>query len=976
MKQKSVGLTLRVAILALALILVAGSPALPPFDGVAYAQTTSVSTLSSSNLPNGNLQLDWTAVANADEYRLWKGEGSGSTVVWENSATTIDAPTIMSVDSAVTAGMTYSYVVEVYDGTTRLGWSNVINVTIPGGTQAPTAKPTVTLAADGLTAITVTWTDVPGADHYRVRYWTSGLSGWMDLATQKPASEARTLSHTGLTPGTQYFYIVRGENDGGNGPYSGSPGNYDSLTLESTTTEPVLTLTHPERLRVELSWTRTSTTATYQVQRMKAVTRDGVAVGDLAEAWDDIGAAQSGNTYSDTTVTYGADDNDATTAEVVVYSYRVQATQNGEQGDYSNVRTATIPADDSLPPVPAGLSPTAVSSSRINVAWSPAAGATSHQIQFKVGDGNYGSAMTVTAPYLHTNLSANTEYTYQVRSVNVNGHSAWSAAKSVTTLVATARGDRLATPTGLTAVDATADIDGTLTPRVKVTWNASAKATSYELRKWNGTTWAALTLTAEDQTNRSHTDSTGVTAGMTYYYIVAALADFNEPATPDVTTDDDMSDWSSPAMAMTVAVKPAAAPAGLAATARGENRIWVSWSAVEGATEYVLQWRTTGSSNWNTVTVSDGLTYAHTGRSAGTKYHYQVAAKNSGGMSAFSAEVSETTWARALSTPTGLMAEDATDGTSARIKLTWNAVSGADAYEIQRWSGTAWVTIQLDTDTDGTPQSPAVTQTSMTSYTDTESTLAAGMTYHYIVRAVSGDVTSSWTSDVSGMTKPTAPTELPVLHLDPTGQTTVRLTWAPASGDTAAYTGWELQYVKGAATADNLNLAGFQKMSMTLPATPMYDTMSNLEVGTLYSFRIRGTLAQGVMGAWSNVGQIITRPATPQLTASSVSSTSIKLTWTHANPPGFLAADALTGEDYELQRRKTGETTWATVATATATCASGECSITDEPSAPDALEGNMTYFYRIRVSTEPTGTVTGHPRIKSYWSNASARTPN
>ena len=222
MKQKSVGLTLRAAILALALILVAGSPALPPFDGVVYAQTASVSALSSSPLPNGNLQLDWTAVANADSYRLWKGEGSGSSVDWGDSAhRTIDAPTITSVDDAVTAGMTYSYVVEVYEGTTRLGWSDVENVTMPGGTQAPTAKPTVTLAADGLTAITVTWTEVAGADNYRVRYWTSGLSGWMDLAT---AETGRTHTHSNLTPGRQYFYIVRGQNAGGNGPYSGSPG--------------------------------------------------------------------------------------------------------------------------------------------------------------------------------------------------------------------------------------------------------------------------------------------------------------------------------------------------------------------------------------------------------------------------------------------------------------------------------------------------------------------------------------------------------------------------------------------------------------------------------------------------------------------------------------------------------------------------------------------------------------------------------
>ena len=79
MKQKSVGLTLRVAIIALALILVAGSPALPPFDGVAYAQTT-VTMLSEDLLPNGHLRLEWDAVDNADEYRLWKAEGTVTTV--------------------------------------------------------------------------------------------------------------------------------------------------------------------------------------------------------------------------------------------------------------------------------------------------------------------------------------------------------------------------------------------------------------------------------------------------------------------------------------------------------------------------------------------------------------------------------------------------------------------------------------------------------------------------------------------------------------------------------------------------------------------------------------------------------------------------------------------------------------------------------------------------------------------------------
>lgn len=954
MNQKTVGLTLRALIIALALIL-AASPGLPLLDGVAYAQLAGPTLVGNTTPANDAVSLSWNVITGATGYQVVKQDRAVGT--W---SAPMDVATNAYTDTAVTAGSTYGYYVRALEGTTEGTWSNYVEVAVPGGTTPtpPTMVLTLTPTASGLTTIDLTWTADPLADHYDLRYWDGTM--WERIGGDLTTN---SYAHTGLTSGARYFYIVRAVNDDGNGPWQSQP--YPSEQLDATTTVPQLTLTHPERLRVELSWTRVSSTAMYQVQRKKVTITDGGAADD--SGWANLGAAQSGNTYTDTTVTFGVTGTDTdTTNDSAVYHYQVQAIENGVQGDFSNVRMATIPADDSLPTVPAGLTVTPISSSSINVAWSPVVGATSHQIQVKVGDGNYGSAMTQTAPYLHTGLSANTEYTYQVRSVNVNGHSAWSSEVSTTTLVATAAGDRLPTPTGLRAMDATTSADPPV-PEVKVTWNASARATEYELRKWNGTTWAELTLTDDDQAMRSHTDTgTGVAAGMTYYYIVAAI---NDNGTDDA-ADDDMSDWSSPAMAMTDAVAPTAPPADLAATPRGESRIWVSWAAVEGATEYVLQWRPLRSSAWNTINVQGRTTYAHTGRSAGTPYQYQIAAKNSGGMSPFSAEVPATTWARALSTPTGLTAVDATDGATAQVMLTWNRVNGAVGYEIQKWSGTAWVTLDLDGDDTNT-----VMHTTMTTYTD--AAVAAGMTYHYIVRAVSGDVASAWSSDVSGMTKSTMPTTAPVLHLDPTGQTTVRLTWAPGSGDTAAYTGWELQYVEGDATADQLALANYTKMSLTLAAAPMHHTMRNLEQGTLYSYRIRGTLPLGVMGTWSAVGQIVTRPATPRMTASSVSSTSIMLTWSNMNPPGFDAADALAGEDYELQRRKSGDATWADIDTSSGvTCASGECSITDEPTGEDALEGGMRYFYRIRVATAPTTTVAGHPEIKSYWANASARTPS
>ena len=470
---------------------------------------------------------------------------------------------------------------------------------------------------------------------------------------------------------------------------------------------------------------------------------------------------------------------------------------------------------------------------------------------------------------------------------------------------------------------------------------------------------------------------------MTYYYIVAAIDNNGTTENTDdhsvspATADDDMSDWSSPAMGMTDAEKPTEKPRSLMAAPRGQDRIWVSWAEVTGATEYVLQYRATGSSTWRNIATEPGrMTHSHTGRSAGTKYHYQVAAKNSGGTGPFAGEMAATTWSRALSTPTGLTAVDATDTDGPKVKLTWNKVNNAVGYEIQKWNtaSSMWEPLDLD------PDDGASTSTSMTSYTDMHGTpsdnvVVAGTTYHYIARAVSGDVTSEWTSDESGMTEPTMPDTGPTLHLDPTGQTMVRLTWTAVTGAIA----YELQYVKGVATTDNLNDDRFDKMSVTLAAMPMHHTQDNLERGTLYTFRIRATLPLGVMSPWSSLTtpqQIITRPATQALRATSASSTSIKLTWDIVNPPGFADTEALESTDYELQRRKTGESTWVAVTVNSADCAAGKCSVTDAPTGDGALKAGMRYFYRLRIATTPTGTVSGHPEIKSYWANANARTPS
>lgn len=974
MKQKSVGLTLRALIIALALILVAGSPALPPFDGVAYAQST-VTTLSHLTVPGSdNLQLDWTAVSNADSYRLWKAEGIVTTVAdWGNAPhATIDDGSIQYVDTDVTAGMTYSYVLEAYDGDTRLGYSNVLEVI---GTARPTAKPILTLTAAGLDAITIEWTAVPGATHYRVRYWHSGLTGgWMDLATERAATEPRSLSHTDLTPGTRYYYIVRGENVGGNGPYSRSPGNYDSLTLEATDTVPTLSSDHVSRQVVELSWTATSTTATYNLERKKTTANDNS--GGTWEALTLSANDQSDRTYTDSNATYdSATPSDGATR----YHYRVQALENGTPGQYSNIETVTIPETGVRPVPPTALATAAGSDavSVISVSWTATPGTTS-EIRWKTSTRDWSTPMTQTSPYNHTGLSAATTYTYTVRARNVNGPSLWSAEVPGTTAAAPATGGQMPKVMGLTVTDeSTLASDGSIVPKIKLTWNPVSSATHYDIRRFQsgGTTTAAWTPPAgltgpptgriakddlDSTTSPSWEDEdSAIAAATTYYYVVSAV---NENETGEA--DDELGAWSDHEGVTTIALSVGTdRPTGLATTVAGPTTIWLSWTAVTNATSYSIQWRPDGGS---VRTISDvtGTTYYHSGLNPNTEYLYRVRAENANSMTPWSdPEVTGMTWRSGLQPPMNVKAEDATtrddDGANAdaMVKVSWTKAAGATGYILERWDPTASPPAFAVVGTANTANNGATSPATATS--QTEDVTDFDTTYRYRVRTVSATDMSAWSPVVMATTDPARP-DAPALAATTTGTSMIRLSWTAVSGATE----YKLEAVEGIAT----DAAGFATPihSRTLTGNVRHYVHTGLKAGTRYSYRLKAVLTAEVETVWSAIANDYTKAAKPDLTARAVDDTSIMLSWdpvpfvTDATPTvaGHLTAEA----NYRIERRLSGESTWTEVSltgiSGCTTDATMKCMVTDT-----GLTASKRYFYRIRA----TGPATPNAAYTSYW---------
>ncbi|WP_328587631.1 PA14 domain-containing protein [Serinibacter arcticus] len=224
------------------------------------------------------------------------------------------------------------------------------------------------------------------------------------------------------------------------------------------------------------------------------------------------------------------------------------------------------------------------------------------------------------------------------------------------------------------------------------------------------------------------------------------------------------------------AVEAPAAPTGVTATL-GADKVSaaLAWTAVEGATSYEVFRSTTTpvAVDGEPLATVTAPAFGDTGLAAGTTYHYAVVAVNEGGSSSASAEASVVVPAApvAPAAPANLTATVAASSAT----LAWTASQGATGYAVYR-SATSPVA------TDGAPLNAAPLTTA--GYTD--STVAAGQTYHYAVVALGEGTLRSPASNEASVTVPQAPVApaAPVVTGAVDGDD-VDLTWPAVAGATS-----------------------------------------------------------------------------------------------------------------------------------------------------------------------------------------------
>jgi lysophospholipase L1-like esterase/ferritin-like protein len=341
---------------------------------------------------------------------------------------------------------------------------------------------------------------VSGATAYHI-YWSKTAGVSKKTGTMIP-NVSSPYTHTGLTNGATYYYVVTAIIQGEE--------SADSSEVSATLNPPAA----PQNLmsisgsgQAILSWGMVSGVPKYNIywSTTKGVRKE--AAGTMIP--------NVSSPYAHTGLT-----NDVT------YYYVVTAvTLNGESDESSEVSATPSLA---TPPLPPSTVATHESNKAVNIAWSASQSGeavTSYNIYWSVSSGvtkENGVKIKdiINSPYVHANLIHDTTYYYIVTGVNTYGEGSASQEVSATPN----RGDVPLPPTGLTATAGKYE--------ATISWNAVDGATTYNIY-WSTSSDVSSQKGKKIEALKNTYLHTGLSEETTYYYVVTAVNGHGESEDSD-----------------------------------------------------------------------------------------------------------------------------------------------------------------------------------------------------------------------------------------------------------------------------------------------------------------------------------------------------------------------------------------------------------------------------------------------------------
>ena len=474
-------------------------------------------------------------------------------------------------------------------------------------------------------SVSLSWTAVTNAAAYKVEYKKSSSSTWLHASYVYSGATA-TVDDLDCNAG--YDFQVKARGDGIPYSYSYSDGSDSVSETTDRCNAPAptgLRVTSDTDDSVSLSWRAVTDAAVYKIEYKRSSSSNWLHADYV---------------FSGTTETI--DELDCDTG----YDFRVRARGDGSPysylyGDASDSVSETT--DGCVAPAPTGLRVTSDTDDSVSLSWTPVNHAAMYKVEYKRSTSSnwlhatYESGTTATVD----GLNSNTGYDFRVRARGDGVPYSYTYSDPSSTVSETTDLPDVDPPTGLRVTSDTED-------SVSLRWNSATGAALYKVEykrssssRWLHATYTSGTTTTVDDLR----DNTG------YDFRVRARGNGSTHSTT-------YSDPSSP-VSETTDVPVIDAPTGLRVTSDTDDSVSLSWTSVDHAAMYKVEYKRSTSSRWLHATYTSGTTATVDDLDGNADYDFRVRARGDGApystvYSDPSVSVSETTDVRVLLPPTGL----------------------------------------------------------------------------------------------------------------------------------------------------------------------------------------------------------------------------------------------------------------------------------------------------------------------------------
>ncbi|MDH5802213.1 MAG: fibronectin type III domain-containing protein, partial [Gammaproteobacteria bacterium] len=682
--------------------------------GEAYSDTSSVTPAPQVptapiglglTVQDNGIELSWRQVSNAVGYDLLWSLSSGV----DTQSNRIAGVTPPYVHAPVANGQTYYYRLRAANAAGYSVLSGEMSATagLPGSEAVPSegavpAEPAGLLMTVGSGQLDLTWQLRQGARGYNL-YWatesTPGIPPTIDTQSNRIANILPPYTHIGLINGERYYYRVSAINDSGESPLSPMVSQIPEV-LEPGVPSNVTALGGDANIAIR--WNRVRDAQSYTLYYQP----DGgtvVAVANLTEPLYMINGLANGTLYHLQVSSTHAQSGESPRSEQLTVTPQVDPVSAPVQVQAIPGESQVLVRFDTSAYSSLGAGK-AVQSYRLYYSTSPGAQSGTDYISIDAV-----TITTDTASYLHSGLTNGRRYYYTISAVNAGGESALSREVWAQPQVAVP-----GAPRNVEVQENDSELtlfwqvpEGAVPTNYNVYWSQTLS---------NGQRTQPVVIPnvgVEVSAGQYQFTITGLVNNTQYYVQVKAFNDGGEGLS------------STELGAIPHIVAPSGVPTSLSAQAQA-NQVSLSWdwdNATQGSAppHYRLYWSTQSSTSLQNSAWIDGVQpgYVHQGLTNGQAYYYRVAALNDGG----EGPVSTAIQAVPLPDPPGQVNGFQVQGSDAAVVLTWNPVSGADAYNIY-WSTNPG--LALGSWNKLTGLNPG----------DQHLSLENGLTYYYVVTAV------------------------------------------------------------------------------------------------------------------------------------------------------------------------------------------------------------------------------------------------